>query len=210
MIPKIFHLIWLGPAPIHPRMLAWHRGWCELHPDWKMKLWRSEKSGFLRWENEIIESRLPNLLDQALHYSQQTNIWRLEVLLAQGGIYMDTDVECLKNIEPLIAPHEAFIAQMYLIDRCSSAFLGARPDDPWIGESVRRLPLRDPKAQFSMGDAHVSETAALFPHVKVLGREEALICNADERIRIMHPPTAKTYLIHHNAGRWYPTAYQKL
>ena len=137
MIPKIFHQIWLGPAPMHPMMLRWREAWKKLHPGWTLKLWRGGKDNTLVCGDERLTAYYPDLLARACHYSQQTNIWRLEVLLVQGGVYLDTDMQPLKNIEPAIADLDAFVMPMYLEpEKYSSALLGATPKHPWIADAT--------------------------------------------------------------------------
>jgi inositol phosphorylceramide mannosyltransferase catalytic subunit len=41
----------------------------------------------------------------------QSDIARYEILLQVGGVYIDTDFECLRNVEPLIDGIECFAAQ---------------------------------------------------------------------------------------------------
>ena len=42
--------------------------------------------------------------------SNASNIYRYEIAREHGGVYLDTDFECLKNIEALIAGEELFTA----------------------------------------------------------------------------------------------------
>ena len=43
--------------------------------------------------------------------AQKADVLRYEVLYAHGGVYLDTDVEYLRNIEPLLAGCDAFIGE---------------------------------------------------------------------------------------------------
>jgi mannosyltransferase OCH1-like enzyme len=211
MIPKLFHQIWLGPAPMHPMMLRWQAAWKKLHPGWTLKLWRGGKDGTLVCGDERLTAHYPDLLAHARHFAQQANIWRLEVLLEQGGIYLDTDMQPLKNIEPAIADLDAFVMPMYLEpEQYSSAFLGATLKHPWIADALGHLPDKDPMVHMSMGDKHITE-AAKRSRVHVLDRN-AFMCvymrSRHDPARLAIKPGPGTYAVHQFSGQWWPTAYR--
>lgn len=92
-IPKIIHQIWLGGA-LPENCLNWQKSWQEHHPDWEYRLWTdadladfafSDKKRFLK----------------AINKAEQADILRYEILYRYGGLYVDTDFECLKPFDPL-------------------------------------------------------------------------------------------------------------
>ena len=38
-IPRVFHRIWLGDAPMPEEYVRFGEGWERLHPGWTMRLW---------------------------------------------------------------------------------------------------------------------------------------------------------------------------
>lgn len=93
MIPKIFHRIWLGGKKMPDYFVRWGDSWTKKHPAWTMKLWT---------EAEV--SRLTNadILPKCSNLAMRSDICRYEILYREGGVYLDTDMECLKNIDMLV------------------------------------------------------------------------------------------------------------
>jgi mannosyltransferase OCH1-like enzyme len=88
-IPKIIHQIWLGPLePPKEAMQSWKK----LHPDWGYILWT---------EKNLPELKNQDAFDRSEAYSQKADILRYEILFHFGGIFVDADEHCIKNINPL-------------------------------------------------------------------------------------------------------------
>jgi len=92
-IPKIIHQIWLGNNGKLPE--KYHRlqkTWLDMHPGWEYKLWT---------EKEIDEFGLirRDLYDETTNYGPKSDIVRYEILYRIGGLYVDTDFECLKPFD---------------------------------------------------------------------------------------------------------------
>jgi hypothetical protein len=90
-IPKIIHHIWLGSA-LPEKYKAWQRTWFKHHPDWQYMLWT---------QKEIDEFGLHNRaqFDNAQTYGEKSDIARYEILYRIGGVYTDTDFECLQPMD---------------------------------------------------------------------------------------------------------------
>src|SRR6266516_4079263 len=92
-IPRLFHWIWFGPQPLPEQHRRWIDGWLALHPGWEHRLWTdANRPTFL---NE------PQFL-AADNFAEMADIARYELLYRFGGVYVDTDTECLRSIEPLL------------------------------------------------------------------------------------------------------------
>jgi mannosyltransferase OCH1-like enzyme len=85
-IPRIVHQIWLG-SPVPEKYAQWMRSWMNWN-GWEYKLWTEE-------EVERIYLYNQDLYDESTNYGEKSDILRLEILLHHGGIYVDTDFECL-------------------------------------------------------------------------------------------------------------------
>lgn len=100
-IPKIFHRIWVGNKPMPQEFLEYGETWKKHHSDWEMKLWTDEN---------MIPLKNQEGYDKAVQLAQKADIARYEILYHFGGVYLDCDFECVKNIEPLLKGIQAFAA----------------------------------------------------------------------------------------------------
>src|SRR4051794_22782741 len=116
MIPRLLHQIWLGPDAWPEEAEVRRRTWIDHHPEWEHHLWTEETvpSG-LRAE---VYQRLRNP-------SERSDLLRLELLWRIGGVYVDTDVECLRPIGSLLDDRGVLVGEEH--GRVSAAILGAVP-----------------------------------------------------------------------------------
>jgi mannosyltransferase OCH1-like enzyme len=93
IIPKIIHQIWLG-GPFPEKYKHLQQTWIKKHPQWEYKLWT---------EKDIEEFGLQNkeMYDSATNLGQKSDIARYEIIYRIGGLYIDTDFECLKSFDIL-------------------------------------------------------------------------------------------------------------
>ena len=94
-IPKNIHQIWLGSS-LPVRYNEWTKKWQEMHPDWKYKLWTDDD---LNEENIHIKNW--NEFNNIANMAQKSHYLRYHILYQFGGIYADTDYECLKSFDEL-------------------------------------------------------------------------------------------------------------
>ena len=85
-IPKIIHQIWLG-GTLPERFKDWAETWNNWE-GWEYWLWTDEDVKNLHLINS-------ELFDSAPNYGEKADILRLEILYQFGGLYVDTDMECL-------------------------------------------------------------------------------------------------------------------
>lgn len=135
MIPKIFHQIWINPnSPELPdEYRAYRDGWLALHPDWDYKLWNLDNLDFTPKRMDLIKS--------AANYAQMSDVLRYEILLRYGGVYLDTDFECLRNIEPILEGVKNFSCSEDGRYICN-AIIGAEPNSIYMQRCVNALPER--------------------------------------------------------------------
>jgi len=93
-IPKIIHHIWLG-SDLPEEYKFYIESWKTHHPAWKHYLWT---------DKHIKELNLFNikLFNKTKNNGQKSDILRYELLYRFGGIYVDTDFECLKPFNNLL------------------------------------------------------------------------------------------------------------
>lgn len=90
-IPKIIHQIWIGPKKLPNKYKKWMRSWKLLNPDWQYIFWDNKKIK----ELEIIYSKAYNEIS---NYGYKSDLLRYAILKEYGGLYVDTDFECIKKL----------------------------------------------------------------------------------------------------------------
>lgn len=93
-IPKKIHQIWLG-SPLPDKYKMYTKSWVKKHPDWEYKLWTDKDASSIH-----IEKR--EIFDKATNQGMKSDILRYEILRQFGGLYVDTDFECLKPFDDLL------------------------------------------------------------------------------------------------------------
>jgi hypothetical protein len=131
LIPRTFHRIWLGGA-MPAEYERYGATWLAHHPDWEMVTWT---------EDTLPPLRNQAAFDAATSLAQKADIARYELLLRFGGVYVDTDFECLRNIEPLLAGLEAFSARED-DEFVAIGIMGAVAGHPVFAAAVEQIPGR--------------------------------------------------------------------
>lgn len=127
-IPKVFHRVWLGPKKMPEEFVNYGKTWIALHPDWEMWIWTYENIYPLRVEE-------CKAWAQCESFSQQSDVIRYHALLMYGGVYLDTDVKCQKNIDGLLKGHP-FVCAKEDARFVGSAFIGSVAGHPIIKRAV--------------------------------------------------------------------------
>ena len=123
LIPKIIHYCWFGKGDMPKLETECIRSWKKHLPDYEFVLWNEERF-------DVTKHPYVKEAYEAKKYAFVTDYVRLYALYNYGGIYMDTDVEALKPLDPFLV-HKAFIG-------CESDVLlgtgtiGAESGHPWI------------------------------------------------------------------------------
>lgn len=199
-IPKTFHRIWLGQKSMPAEFQQFGRTWEQLHPGWEMKLWT--------------DANLPALMNQtafdsAPSFAAKADILRYEILLQHGGVYVDTDFECLRSIEPLIEGIDCFVAQQRDLDAdfgqfcyVNNALMGAVPGHPLFHDLVGLLSQHmkgmppDVPAAYLTGPHFLTTVLQAHPDVKIFPAKHFYPYTATERWR-RHEQFPEAYAVHH-------------
>jgi inositol phosphorylceramide mannosyltransferase catalytic subunit len=129
-IPRIFHSVWLGPSPLPERERLWIEGWKDMHPGWEHLLWT---------DHYLPPLRRPDLFAAGKNWAQKSDVLRFELMAGIGGVYLDTDMECLQNIEPLLDESRAFLG-FEKPGRIAQGIIGAEPGHPFFESVMSALP----------------------------------------------------------------------
>lgn len=125
-IPKIIHYCWFGRKPKPPLAEKCIRSWKKFCPDYQILEWN---------EDNFDISTAPLYVRQAYEagrWAFVTDYVRLKAMLEMGGIYMDTDVEIIKPLDPYLY-HRAF-AGFEHPQRIQTGLLACERDFPLFRE----------------------------------------------------------------------------
>ena len=207
MIPKIIHYCWFGRNPLPPLFLKCINSWKEKLPDYEIVEWNEDNFDV----NSIPYTKEAYLKKKYAFVSDYARFW---VLYNLGGIYLDTDVQILKSLNPLLN-HEVF-SGFESNDRINPGLiLGAEKKNDFIkymvdGYNDRRFINNDgslncetvvtyitkpllTKGLILNGEYQVVDSFTIYPmeHFSPKSLETG-------KLKI----TPKTYSIHHFAGSW--------
>jgi inositol phosphorylceramide mannosyltransferase catalytic subunit len=129
VIPRLFHRVWVGDAPVPDEFEEYGRTWALHHPGWELRTWT---------EGSLPSWARPEALDQRRHPVERSDLLRYELLRLYGGVYVDMDFECLRPIEDLIQGLDFFVAENRP-GRVGTAIMGSVPGHPILEAAVQRV-----------------------------------------------------------------------
>lgn len=96
MIPKIIHYCWFGGNPLPELAIKCIESWKKFLPDYEIKEWN---------ETNFDVNIIPYTSEayKAKKYAFVSDYARFWILYKYGGLYFDTDVEVIKNMDHIIA-----------------------------------------------------------------------------------------------------------
>ena len=100
MIPKVIHYCWFGGNPLTELAEKCIKSWKKFCPDYEIIRW--DESNF-----DISQNKYCAEAYESKKWAFVSDYARLKILYEYGGIYMDTDVEVLKNLDAFLN-HPAF------------------------------------------------------------------------------------------------------
>ena len=131
-IPKLIHHIWLG-SEIPKKYLDFINGWKNKHPGWNFFLWDEEKLNTIEMINKDLFLKLKN-------YGAKSDVARLEVLYQYGGIYLDTDFECLKTFDESLLINNFIAGAVYNNSpEIANGFIASKPKSEFIINCIQDL-----------------------------------------------------------------------
>jgi mannosyltransferase OCH1-like enzyme len=130
MIPRILHQVWVGPDPLPDDFARFRESWRRHHPDWEMRLWTEDEL-----PRDLVR---PEVYERLRKPTERSDIIRLEVLFRFGGVYVDTDFDCLRPIDPLIEAVDFFTCDLKP-GRVNNAVIGSVSGHPLLERALREL-----------------------------------------------------------------------
>jgi mannosyltransferase OCH1-like enzyme len=129
-IPRTIHHVWIGPDPVPDHHRPWIESWRRHHPSWEHRLWTEE--------NLPDDPIRPEIFERLRAPVERADILRLEILFRHGGVYADTDLECLGPVDALLEG-EQFVAVCLKPGRVTNTFIAAAPGHALLERALREL-----------------------------------------------------------------------
>lgn len=114
MIPKKIHYCWFGGKPLPKDVQMCIASWKKFCPDYEI----------VRWDETNVDLNQHPFLKSAYEakaWAFVSDYARLQIVYEQGGIYLDTDVEVVKSLDPLLE---------------DSCFVGVQQTMGWIATGL--------------------------------------------------------------------------
>jgi len=123
MIPRKIHYCWFGQGNMADSIQMCIDSWIKHLPEYELVLWNEEN--FDVNSNPYVKEAY-----EAKKFAFVTDYVRLYSLYEYGGIYMDTDVEVIKSLDPFLH-HRAFTGCENEFS-CVTGTMAAEAKHPWI------------------------------------------------------------------------------
>jgi hypothetical protein len=194
-IPRILHRT--VPEHTTAEVEGWWEAFGALHPDWEL----------LTHRDPLDPKEWPltgHLFATCETGAQLADLVRLEALYRFGGIYIDSDCEPYRSLEPLLPLH-AFAAWE---DRnvIPNAVMGAEPEHPAIRMCIDLAIKRHAQGTWKAGTGVTTEVLQNRDDVLLLppGAFFPVHYRDPQRVRKMakHDPDPWTFLLHRYHGSW--------
>lgn len=206
-IPKKIHYMWLGGAKIPYSLQHCIDSWKRFCPDYEI----------VRWDESNYDVGKCCYMKQAYQHGKfgfVPDYARLDILYRYGGIYMDTDVEVVRNLDKLLC-QEAFSSvekwQVINFGGCSGAVAGHPSLEPFLQAWEQRKFIRDDGTPDILSSGYVDTRVALDNGYVLNGQNQTIMGMNIYTYDYFHPydyvsgktqMTDDTYAIHHFNGGW--------
>lgn len=210
-IPKIIHYCWVGGNPKPESVLYCIESWKRNCPDYEIREWNESNYDFTK--NEYMRQAY-----EAKKWGFVPDYARLDIIYEYGGIYLDTDVEIVRNFDELLSQDSFFgfedTGEGTFFIACGLGF-GAKKHNPLIKK------LRDYYDQVSFFNADGSLNLTPAPrHNSAIFKEYGVVMNNILQVingNVFYPSeyfcpkifktgktkiTKKTFSIHHFSASW--------
>ena len=201
LIPKILHHVWPGQDPFRAEFHGFREGWMRHHPDWTFMFWRGNEP----FINDARVSRVLNNADYSVIV--KSDVLRLYVLVTMGGLYVDTDFECLRSFDDLLSTGGFHCGREVDTVLCPSLMACAAGDSfgrAYLDAAIERLQLVGPTLANRRPDqvtgprllTELADSATITCHA----REVFYPVYGFERHRLSELPPSTAYARHHWHG----------
>lgn len=120
MIPKIIHYCWFGGKDLPKSAQKYISSWKRYFPDYEIR----------RWDESNFDVNIIPYTQEAYSakkYAFVSDYARFWILYNYGGLYFDTDVEVIKNMDDIVARGPFMGCEGTAQERASATSLGVAP-----------------------------------------------------------------------------------
>lgn len=148
MIPKCIHYCWFGRGEKPELVRRCIASWKTFCPDFEIREWNEDNCDYLA---------MPFMAEayRTKKYAFVSDVMRLIVLEQYGGVYLDTDVEVLRNFAPLLRD-EGFIGFENDDFVNSGQVLAAVPHHPVVQAMIEAYRQQPPAGVGTVSCPHVN------------------------------------------------------
>lgn len=207
IIPKIIHYMWLGATEIPDALKRCIDSWQKFCPDYEIIRW--DESNYDVHKNGFVSQAYDNHM-----YGFVPDYARIELLYEYGGIYLDTDVELLRNLDDFLY-QESFCSvekwQVLNFGGCSGVVKGHKSLEPFLESWRNRKLIRDDGTLDRISSGWIDTTIALKQGYVINGKNQTVNGMNIYTYDYFHPydymsgkleMTDDTYAVHHFNGGW--------
>lgn len=131
MIPKVIHYCWFGGNPLPTDVKRCIESWKKMCPDYEIRCW--DESNF-----DVNAHPFTKAAYKAKAWAFVSDYARLKVVYDNGGIYLDTDVELLKNLDSL-REYQCYIGVQQSEHLCTTGLgFGATKSNPIVQQMLKK------------------------------------------------------------------------
>lgn len=236
-IPKIVHIMWLGgklPEEYHRYVESWKQH----HPNWTILFWTDNSLNYDQGTKTLytfdeLEQKLKTIregerlvvdtahlsfdnrifYDEAINYGEKSDILKWEIVYRFGGMYVDTDFECLQPFDKYVHTYDFYTGIQPLdtnMVQLGAALYAGIPHHPIMkacvetikyNQHIKQIIVKTGPLHFTKVFAHLAGKTGLrdiaFPAsyfypcgYEQRGTNKKLWCKSE------------SYAVHHWAGSW--------
>lgn len=131
MIPKVIHYCWFGGKPLPSDTKKYIDSWKKYCPDYEIKEWN--ENNFDVYSHPFMKAAY-----EAKAWAFVSDYARLKIIYENGGIYLDTDVELIKNTDFLLK-YNFFICITQLDHHCTTGLgFGAEKSSDIVSKMMKK------------------------------------------------------------------------
>lgn len=207
LIPKKIHYMWLGGKPIPANLQKCISSWKKFCPEYEIIRW--DETNYDVHKNSFVAQAYDNKM-----YGFVPDYARLELLYEYGGIYLDTDVELVRNLDELLY-QEAFCGvekwQVLNFGGCSGAVKGHASLEPFLDVWSKRKLIRTDGSIDRISSGLIDTSVAIHAGYQINGTNQMVNGMNIYTYDYFHPydymsgkteMTSNTFSIHHFNGGW--------
>jgi mannosyltransferase OCH1-like enzyme len=133
MIPKIIHYCWFGEKPYSETISKCIATWEKYLPGYEFKLWNENNSPM---NHPFVKQAY-----KSKKYAFVADYVRFWALYNDGGVYLDTDMYLIKNLDDFLIDNEFFGYENPNNDCISAGIIGAYPNNEFIFRILKEYDL---------------------------------------------------------------------